>query len=209
MSPIAIPLHTTFHQEKTVAIDIEIKMFITNPQALKTTIHAIQCQQQHTIIETNTFFDCSQGKFKASDQGLRLRVEHQIGGPHKKATITHKGPRAHGHVKNRIEHEVEVHNPLDAAQLLEALQYKRILSFEKKREIYYYKKCRICLDTIPHIGQFIEIDGPSHQDVMQIREDLGMNDTPLVRASYIAMLQSYLSDNHINTDHISLQPLAA
>ena len=187
-----------------MAIDIEIKMHVTQPEALKTTIHAIGGEHEHSLIETNTFFDHHDGKLKASDQGLRLRVEHEIGGPHRKATITHKGPRAHGKIKNRTQQEVEVMNPLDAAQLLEALQYKRILSFEKKREIFYYKDCMICLDTLPHLGEFIEIDGPSHDAVMAIRDDLGMCDTPLIRASYITMLQAYLSENHLCNDHVPL-----
>jgi hypothetical protein len=55
------------------------------------------------------------------------------------------------------------------------------------------------LDTLPRLGQFIEIEGPSDDAVMQKREALGLAEAPLVRTSYAAMLTAYIREHDLRT----------
>ncbi len=156
------------------------------------------------ISETNTYFDTQMDDLKTSDQGLRIRVEdHGDGGV--KAVITHKGPRAHGRLKSRSESEAEVVDAREAADLLSALGYVPVLSFEKKRQRWEMDGCRVELDTMPLLGDFIEIEGPHDDVVMSVREKLGMADKPLIKASYIGMLTTHMKEHHLSGGFIGFE----
>ena len=48
------------------------------------------------------------------------------------------------------------------------------------------------LDEMPLLGRFVEIEGPSEQEVTEMRKALGLENQPLITMSYIAMLGEYL-----------------
>ncbi len=154
------------------------------------------------LTETNTFFDTAEGLLKSSDQGLRVRVEIDEQG-NRRSIITHKGPRAHGQLKSRSETEVEVADPRRAAELLDALGYHQGVSFEKRRTRWSLEGCNVELDTLPFLGDFIEIEGPSDERVLAVRDKLGLSDAALMRSSYIAMLWSYMREHNLHTTHIA------
>ncbi len=156
-----------------------------------------------SIIEINTFFDTPQSTLRSGDQGLRLRVEHDQHNKEHLVTLTHKGPRAHGRVKTRSETEVRVDSAKQAARLLTALGYSPVFMFEKKRRHWTLDECIIAIDTLPHLGDFVEIEGPSEVQVLALRDKLQMNDAPLLQASYISMLLTYLTEHHLATDRVS------
>jgi adenylate cyclase class 2 len=82
-----------------------------------------------------------------------------------------------------------------ATALLEALGYHQILSFEKRRESWRLGGCKVELDELPHLGVYVEIEGPRDEAVMKVRETLKLTDRPLVKASYIAMLMTHLQES--------------
>lgn len=186
-----------------MGIEIEAKMPLKDPAALENRLRKLGAKAGRSIIEINTFFDTPQAALRSGDQGLRLRVEHEIDGKSHIVTLTHKGPRAHGRVKTRSETEVIVDNANHAAQLLTALGFLPVFMFEKKRKHWQMDKCIIALDTLPHLGDFVEIEGPSESDVMAARDKLGLGNLPLLQASYISMLLTYLAEHHLTTDRVS------
>lgn len=187
-----------------MSIEIEGKMRLQDPGAVETTLKAINAEFSGEIIETNTFFDTRQGELKSGDQGLRIRVE-KLAEEKRQVTITHKGPRAHGKLKSRNETELRVQSAHDAAQLLAELGYQPVLTFEKRRRRFVLDGCHVELDHLPYIGDFIEIEGPSDESVLSVREKLGLAGEPLVKTSYIAMLASYLREHHLSTTIIRLE----
>ncbi|MEM8782917.1 MAG: class IV adenylate cyclase, partial [Planctomycetota bacterium] len=144
-----------------------------------------------TFEEMNTFFDDTNGRLKTSDQGLRVRIETHDDGD-ARIYVTHKGPRAHGQLKSRAETELSVSDADRAAALMGALGYHPVIAFEKRRHRFELDGCRVELDTLPRIGEFIEIEGPTEEAVMSVRDKLGLADEPLIKASYIALLQDHL-----------------
>ncbi|MEX0743959.1 MAG: class IV adenylate cyclase [Phycisphaeraceae bacterium] len=184
-----------------MTVEIEAKMRLVDRAAVERKLIELDATLEAEFLETNTYFDTSQHGLKSSDRGLRVRVEQTLDGE-REVTITHKGPRAHGRLKSRTETEVVVADARRAANLLAALDYVPVLSFEKRRRRWRLDECHVELDTLPYLGQFIEIEGSSDEAVLAVREKLGLEDAPLIHASYIAMLSTYIRENHLRTHTI-------
>ena len=183
-------------------VEIEAKMKLDDASSLESRLEAAGAVRVNELLEINTFFDTPRGDLKAADEGLRIRLERSTDGTHVEATITHKGPRAHGRMKTRDESEVVVGDARAAAELLTALGYVSVLSFEKRRRRWTLDDCRVEIDTLPYLGGFVEIEGPSEPIVLSVRRKLGLDHLPMISASYISMLVTYLSENAIQADHI-------
>lgn len=185
-------------------IEIEAKMRLADAQAMAKRLGELGATLDADIVESNTYFDTNKGALKSSDRGLRIRIERLTDGT-QRANITHKGPRAHGKLKSRAEHEVGVDDARAAAELLTALGYRPTMTFEKRRCRYLLDDCRIELDTLPYLGDFIEIEGKTDEAVIAVREKLGLAETPLIKASYIAMLTTYAQEHNLSTAVINFE----
>jgi adenylate cyclase class 2 len=180
-----------------VNIEIEAKMPLRDPEALEARLQSLGARRGRTLRESNTFFDTREGSLKFVDQGLRLRVERDSDGSPDRISLTHKGPRAHGQLKSRWETEVGVSDPRGAAELLSALGYLPVFSFEKRRQMWHMDGCHIAVDELPYLGLFVEIEGPSDEVVLRLRERLGLGLCPLLHASYISMLATHMAQHQI------------
>jgi adenylate cyclase class 2 len=187
-------------------IEIEAKIRLADPEALQARLEALNAPVDQRILETNTYYDLPDGRLKSTDQGLRIRTERDQDREELRTILTHKGPRAHGQFKSRTETELVVGDRHDAADMLTVLGYHRVLTFEKRRVRYLLDDCRVEIDTLPYLGTFVEIEGPSEDAVNSVREKLGLADQPLIRASYIAMLATHLQEQRISQTSIRLKP---
>lgn len=195
-----------------MAVEIEAKMRLHHPDQLIARLEELGATLTHQLSETNSYFDSADGSLKSTDQGLRTRVEvANAGTPDETITtrITHKGPRAMGQLKSRVESELDVDNARDAALLLGALGYHHVLSFEKRRIRYLLDGCNVELDELPIIGRFIEIEGSSEDAVIAVREKLGLADEPIIRSSYIAMLKTHQQESHSSETMIKFEDAAS
>ena len=177
-----------------MAVEIEAKMSVPDLGAVRTRLQQAGAEAAGANLETNTFFDTEDRSLLAADEGLRLRRNVKADGAADEHVITYKGPRQHGLLKNRDEVELTVDNSEDAVELLEKLGFVRMLAFEKRRESWKLGGCKVELDEVPYLGSFIEIEGPSEPVVLAVREQLGLGDRPMVKASYVALLMSYLQE---------------
>jgi len=177
-----------------MAVEIEAKMKVDSLEVVRERLKSIGATPAGEAIETNVFFDTDDRSLLAADKGLRLRSS--IAQPSGAAThtITYKGPRQHGPLKSREETEVGVLDSKDAIALLEELGFRRVLSFEKKRESWDLGGCKVELDELPHLGLYVEIEGPKDDAVMKVREQLQLTDKPIIKASYVALLMTYLQE---------------
>jgi len=188
-----------------MSVEVEAKMKLEYPASLQNKLESLGATLERRLIETNTYFDSSDNQFKASDQGLRVRVEVDQDTSHTQTVLTHKGPRSHGKLKTRSETELIVEGPGQAAQMLSALGYEAVLMFEKYRCRYLLDSCRIEIDTLPYLGTYVEIEADHEDAVLAAQSRLGMADVPLIRASYIAMLMTYLREHQIDDKTIWLK----
>jgi len=178
-----------------MAVEIEAKMKVADFAPLREKLKQLGAREQGKVLETNTFFDTDDRSMLAADKGLRLRQKTDLSTNTDVHIITYKGPRQQGVMKNREEIELNVESGKDATALLEILGFHRILTFEKRRETWLLDNCEIELDEIPHLGHFVEIEGPREETILKIRESLGLKDRPMVRESYIALLMTFLQEH--------------
>ncbi len=181
-----------------MSIEIEAKMKVANLDTVRMKLDEVGATKAGEIFEINTFFDTEDRSLLAADQGLRLRVNRDVADGKETYIYTFKGPRLHGKLKSREELELEVSNPRDAERFLLALGYKRILSFEKRRHKWKYDGCSIELDELPHLGVYVEIEGPDEPTVLRVRDAIDLSKAPIIKSSYIAMLMAHLQEkgNH-------------
>jgi len=186
-----------------MTVEIEAKMKLNDVAALEQRLDEAGATLRRRVFEVNSFYDTAEGSMRAADRGLRTRLERGLDDPdYTRMTITHKGPRAHGKLKSRSEVELYVTNLDDADAMLRSLGYQKQITFEKRRHKWDFDDCLIEVDTVPYLGSFVEVEGPSDEKVLEVRETLGLGDEPMIRASYIAMLKTYITEHHIRTDHI-------
>lgn len=175
-------------------VEIEAKMKVADLTAVRGKLSAAGAKRVGAYLERNTFFDRDDRSMLAADQGLRVRLTVDTETGAKVCTVTHKGPRRHGPLKSREETELTADSDETAITLLGNLGFARVLSFEKRRESWAVGGCKVELDEIPHLGTFVEVEGPSEAAVMKVRDALKLSDRPIVRASYIAMLITHLQE---------------
>ncbi len=177
-----------------MAVEIEAKMKVASLSVVRDRLIAAGAKLVGEFLERNTFFDTEDRSLLAADEGLRVRLNHELESSDKSCKITFKGPRQHGQLKSREETELVVGNYETACLLIERLGYTKVLSFEKRRDTWMLDNCEVDLDEVPHLGTFVEIEGPKDEIVLKVRDTLHLSDRPLVRASYVAMLMTYLQE---------------
>ncbi len=171
-----------------MAIEIEAKLRMTDPEAIKRKLKAHQGRFLKTGLEVNIFFDTPEKNLLRQDKGLRIRSVKNLGTGEVSTVVTFKGPRAAGILKSRQENELGV-DDLDAGcRLFEALGYVQTIRFEKKRESWLLDDAKVELDTLPVLGSFLEVEAPSQESVMAVVEKLGQSGGDFLTQSYAAML---------------------
>ena len=175
-------------------LEIEIKLKIDHLAPVRDRLVQLGATRIGERLETNIFFDTTDRSLLAADCGLRLRRHHDIQTGAEKLIVTFKGPRSEGPIKTREEIEVCVDNLDSTMELLERLGYKSSLSFEKRRETWKLDKCLVELDTMPELGSFVEIECPAQNEVLKIRQKLGLDHVPPVFPTYADLVARHLSD---------------
>ena len=179
---------------KRMPVEIEAKFKVESFDAVWEKLRARAAAFVGDRLETNIFFDTEDRSLLASDKGLRLRVSRDVSAGEEKYVLTYKGPRQHGTLKSREENEIAVGSAADTVTLMERLGFSRVLSFEKKRQTWKLEGCTVELDEVPFLGLFLEIEGPGEAAVLKVRDALGLNDSPILKGSYVALLTTYLQE---------------
>jgi adenylate cyclase, class 2 len=187
-------------------LEIEAKMKVDDLNEMRLRLQSARAQPAGLHLEINTFFDTPDESLRRADKGLRLRENRDA---EKKTTdyiVTFKGPRQPGQLKTRPETEFTVDDPATAAEVFDSLGYKKLLSFQKRRESWLLLGCKVELDELPYLGSFVEIEGPTPAKVMHVRKVLQLADQPIVTTSYASLLVNYLSEHKIKTSVVEFAP---
>lgn len=186
-------------------IEIEAKMRLADPAALESRLNDVAGEPIAEMVESDVFLDTADKRLHARDCGLRVREEaHLFGDSPDRARITYKGRREAGPIKRREELELGITSVDTAVLLLERLGYHVQIRFQKHRRRWHLNDCYIEVDELPHIGSFVEIEGPSEEAVMAVRETLGLGEVPLLQQPYVAMLEEYLLEHDITEREVRL-----
>lgn len=172
-----------------VATEIELKFRLPDPQPLRDALHRAGAVPRRRVAETNTLFDTADQRLMHAGCGLRLRSERSLEPADAPAEhlLTFKGPRQPGTVKVRTEMEATVGGGPALAQILGALGFAPTVCYEKRREHWRFGACEVCVDELPRLGWFVEVEGPDADAVRAIAAQLGLEDDALVDESYVTL----------------------
>ncbi|MGD2109372.1 MAG: class IV adenylate cyclase [Phycisphaerae bacterium] len=180
-----------------MAVEREAKFRVDSHEPLRQRLAAGGAQRAGSVLETNLIFDRADAALRGQGVGLRVRESRDLDTGECLTTITLKGPVKPGPFKSREELETTVGDLHTAATILDALGFVRVLEYQKRRESWRFGECRIELDEPPHIGLFVEIEGPSDAAIDDVRRALEMQHVPHVKQPYPAMLMAYCEDHSV------------
>ncbi len=173
-------------------IEIETKIKVESLDEIAVRLDALGAKLLYELSQTDTYFDDAAQTLFASDCGLRLRK--QADGENQKITLTYKGPKQKSHFKSRTEIEIEVSDFEVAAELLNALDFKKSLVFEKRRRVWQMSEGVVCLDELPLLGNFVEIEAPGEKLIAEALRKLQLADMGHINESYAHLIRAKLDE---------------
>jgi len=172
--------------------EIEAKVRIADPETFRARISARGAPAAETVLEVNRLFDDAAGTLQQSGSALRLREERRpADGAVLRTLLTFKGPRQPSRMKRRLEFETAVGAAEPMVAILGALGLAEVFYYEKHRTAWHLADCEVVLDELPHLGWFVEVEGPSEESVLARLADLGLAGEPIIRESYRHLLSEH------------------
>lgn len=141
-------------------------------------------------LQTDYFFDDVNATLINADKCLRLRK--QMVEKSESCFLTYKGAKEKSNLKRRQEIESEINDADSIYKLLQALGYEQILIVEKIRRLWQLGNCEVALDRLPLLGDFVEIEGPGEEEIINVQNSLGLTDLPHISKSYASLLKERL-----------------
>ena len=173
-------------------LEIEIKLKVESHEPVLRRLAEIGGQRVGRVRETNIFFDRDDRSLRKADTGLRVRLTQAPGENEPRALLTFKGPAAAGGLHAREAYDLHMTPQEQVIPLLAALGFEQQFLFEKDRETWRVEECLVELDTLPHFGKFVEIEGPSEEAVRAAQEKAGLDALEQHPESYAKMVGEYL-----------------
>ena len=175
-------------------LEIEAKLKVEDLAPVRSRLQNLGAKFVGDFREVNAIFDTEDRALLAEDKGLRVRTARDLKTDKETCTITYKGPRKHSAMKSREETEMLVEGFEAATRLLQQLKFTQVLSFEKKRQTWELSGCKVELDQLPHLGDFVEIEGASERAIQKVQESLDLAKHPIVKTAYVGLMMTYLQD---------------
>jgi len=144
-------------------------------EQLRHRLEALGATKSGSELEENTLY-AGHGLDPRS-RVLRLR---RTGG---RAVLTYKERYAsNSSIKRQREDETAIDDADALAAILEALDYKPVIVYEKRRETWTFASVEVVVDELP-FGFFVEIEG-EEQAILEAERSLNLNDVDTENASY-------------------------
>ncbi len=170
--------------------EIEAKLKVDSLKEVERKLSEVGAEFVAEQLQTDTYFDDTGAVLKSSDRALRLR--RQRAGQKDNTFLTYKGAKEKNDFKKRLEIEIEVGDGDSVEKLLSELGYEKALVFEKRRQIWQLGDCIVCLDELPLLGCFVEIEGPDGGSISDVQKKLGLSDLQHIVESYACLMQQKL-----------------
>ena len=183
-------------------VELEAKIKVDSHEAVRARLAELGGQCVARLLELNLIFDRADRTLLASGCGLRIRVCVAESGDAPPPTMTFKGPRQPGPLKKREEVEISFDEADQGRTLLERLGFVEAVRFEKRRESWQLEECQVELDEVPHLGGYVEIEGPDEHAVRQVQELLGLAGEKVIRQSYVSLLIKYCQRHGLPTNAV-------
>jgi adenylate cyclase class 2 len=167
-------------------LEIEVKARCSSHDKMKDLLLSKGASFSGSVKEKDDYFNHPFRDFKKTQEAFRLRVQNG------KCFITYKGPKLGGVAKSRFEAETAIGDYATMRSILENLGFCYVGSVEKKRDSYELNGITVCLDDVPALGLFIEIEkigedrDSVEKDVLAAAVELGVSE--FERRSYLSLV---------------------
>ena len=170
--------------------EIEAKIKVAALEPIADKLEQLGAEFLHDVQQVDTHFMDAASQLRKSDCALRIR--QQVIGNESSALMTFKGPRSDSKFKARPEYETVIANAETTEKIFESLGYHKTLVIEKKRMMWLLNGCEVCLDELPHLGCFVEVEGPDEVTITSVLEKLNLHNEPHISKGYAAMMSRKL-----------------
>jgi len=167
-------------------IETEIKFRIDDPEKISVLLKKLGAKKVDSGFEKNIIFDRN-GELAGAERLLRLR---SYGGM---ADITHKRKIPAEKFKVREELTLKIESFEKGADLLEALGFRPVWKYEKKRQTWELNGAGVTIDAMPVMGNFVEIEA-SEKEIAETAEKLGLDMTLGITKSYGDLFREHCKD---------------
>ncbi len=165
--------------------EIEAKIEVDGFESVAAVLQSLCGDCLHEIHQVDTYFVDAAGLLAKNDCGLRIRRQW-IDGQHS-AFVTFKGAKVGGPYKSRPEFETGIDNAEMTRKIFESLGYEKRITVEKKRTVWHLDDCEVCLDEVPQLGCFVEVEGDSDAAIAGVLEKLNLQNEPVLKRGYASM----------------------
>ncbi len=192
-----------------VASEIEAKFKVANHRPIRRALRRAGGVYLGTILQTDRYFDTPKGDLLKRDSGLRIRNVRRLksgrGEFDDAPLVTFKGPRKYQKgLKVRSEYQTRVGDADAIERIFHALDLSATLTIQKRRAEYRLGHVVVSLDTLPLLGEFVEIEAPSENSARRVCRRLNL-DGEMITASYTQMLLRHCRQKGIKRRRFSLR----
>ena len=132
--------------------------------------------------EKNYLFDEPSGRLQNSGKLLRVRKTPSS------QTVTFKGPiLASSKLKHREEIECRIESAETLIRIFEEVGFKVRTEYSKYRTVFEKERFNISLDET-EAGNYLEVEGPSDEEITKLGEKLGYSEQDFVRRTYAELI---------------------
>ncbi len=171
-------------------IEIEAKLRVDSLTRTAKKLNALGAKFLKALVQRDYYLDDAKTGLTRTDRCLRLREEFTA--KTRRAVLAYKGARQKGRFKKRLEVQTEISDAKSVRKMLASIGYAEMLVYEKKRQLWVYGGCEICLDELPLLGKYVEIESSSVRRIAKVQKSLGLSDLPHIRESYAALMEREL-----------------
>jgi len=169
-----------------MAKEVETKFKVESPEEIRTRLAGIGARLLSRELEKDVYYA---GPARADVTSIRLRAKDKKGlFTIKAATVTR--PEASSGLKILEELQVEVGDAQAFGRMLNIMGYVPQLRKEKIRETYDWRGILVCLDELPYLGFFLEVEAPE-EGIRAAASALGMNMTTAMGETYMQIFARY------------------
>ncbi len=176
--------------DETMSHEIEAKIKVPELEPVEARLKTLDAEPLRDIRQVDTYFVDQHKLLHKNDCGLRIRQEFADG--RQIAMVTFKGPRSVGKYKSRPEFETGIGDADVMKKIFESLGYTQRITLEKKRAVWRLDACHVCLDDVPPLGFFVEVEGPDDAAIFGVLEKLDLQEEPHISSGYASMMAKEL-----------------
>ena len=163
--------------------EIEIKLLVRDSKAITEKLRKLGFRiavGRHR--EKNYLFDDPAGSLQKQGKLLRIRKTPSV------QTITYKGPiSATSKLKHREEVETRIDDPAMFLRIFKEIGFTVTTEYSKYRTVFEKEPFSVSLDET-EAGNYVEIEGPSDEEITRFVEKLGYSEADFIRQTYAELI---------------------